>query len=1625
MQWDNLLPLQKKYAIMSQNVKQLVSAGVMALSILGMPVHARQLSEQDALARASEYLNSAQGRSAMQALKPSDVNLVYTAQKQGQSYFYIFNRGDNGFLIAGADDRVPAVLAYSEAGTLDMSDIPDNFKYWMGEYSRQIQWIFDNPARIGSRSDESSGAYPVVEPILTTKWSQIAPYNGKCPMNGKNRTITGATAVAMAQIMHHYRWPEMGSGSISYECSSLDEPQTLNVDFENTVYDWDNMLNEYTMNYTNEQAEAVATLLWNCGAATQMQYGSSADTADYDALNAFVKYFSYDPATIKQYSIDDFSPEEAAARIVAELQVNRPVYFAGENSSNNGSAFVIDGWNAEGYAHVNWGWGGNRDGYFLLTALDYVADKGYNYNQHMITGIQPVDEETPSATPEIWAQGNLEVQVIDGVSTFRASAGKIFNNSTVDATFDISLRFINRKTEEEFIATDFITVTLAQGEGLEEIANNFTYSLPDGNYKVQLIYRVADAGKWTVVRHVPYRSKNYVYATVKEGVLSYSNEDNVVDLQISNWQYEKIMNPRHENPVSFTIVNLAEKAYNDTLQLALYDSVSSSYLVVNKFAPALSPMETKEIKLMFGATKNDSTIMNGVYGMGVIDMQEFMFGECQSVVIDTTFNDESLQGDKLNYRIISDSLKTCEVIKGNYKGDIVIPQKVIIGKDSYQVVSIASGAFNTPDGATSVKIPSTVTSIDFYENFTYTVKNIYIDEENTVYKSEDGIVYSKDGSALLRYPGGRSELSSYIIPEGISRIGCGAFYESNIGIITLPESLTVIEDYAFEGSAITVVFIPKDVQTIGACAFSRTSRCSQIRIDANNLYFTVLEGVLFTKDMLSLIQYPLAKSSGNYKIPEVVQRIETMAFAGANNLSNVTLPSTLINIDSKAFYGCGVLSAVDIPAGVITIGDEAFAQCGSLKSIVIGKNVRSIGASAFAMLGSARTCLKSVTSLNTVPPVLVTGENESFDTFDYENAVLYVNDGCLDVYSEADGWKNFNTIRELTPEVNTLQYRVTSETAMTCEVIPGDYSGIVNIPGTVDMNGKTYTVTSIAEGCFVSSTGAVTVNIPRTVTNIAMPNFEKSVENIYVNEFNKNYSSEDGVLYNKDKSELICFPGGKLPGGHFDVLVQVKKIGVRAFFATKLKSILIPNGVIEIDSIAFAKSAIEEMNLPASIQTIGRGAFVNMKNCSAFVANARNKNFLSIDGVLYTTGNVKLVQYPIMRMGAMYAVPDGTLEIGNEAFMGVTRIERLNLPPTLEIIGENAYNGCNKIQYLSIPDNVMEIGRGAFANCTSLITIRIGRSVKHIGAGAFLSNTDNPSESARTSLLMIRSLNTVPPVIDTDEAFPAFDEYDFANVPLYVPEESIPLYKEADGWKKFRNIVVDEAEVSSPFQYEAISVGECMVTKGASTLNGEVVIPESFTIYGEEYRVVKIGGGAFKDCEFIKEIVIGKDVRSIGEEAFMNCTSLKKVVIKGGVDASETLEIGQRVFDGCRFIESIVVDRHNPPVVENSNAFLNRVYNNAILTVPGERKEAYRSASVWKNFLNIVEDSTLGIENVLTSGESIRIEGNSIVVEGGEASVYNIGGTLIARSIEGRVDDLAPGLYIVRVNMKAAKVIIK
>lgn len=1611
---------------MSQSVKILFSAGALLLSAIGMPAEGRQLSESEALARAEKFVVRADGRAGKKAFDQSGLKLAYVAQNQGVNYFYVFNNASRGFMIVGADDRLPAVLAYSDGGTVDMADLPENFKYWLGEYHRQSEWILNRPAVYASRAAVQDSVYPVIEPLLNTKWSDRIPFSSLCPLDGKVPANAGSVATAMAQIMRHFSWPERGRGAVTYECTTLEEPQTVSVDFDDSVYDWPNMLDEYESNYTNEQVTAVATLVRDCAVATRMQFGSMQNVAGYDAIAALADNFAYNPATMKRVQLADYSSEEANQLVIAELEAGRPVYFTGEDSSTGSRAFVIDGWNADGYAHINWGNGGYNDGYFLLSALDYKAD-GYNSNQSMITGIQPVDDTTPAEQPEMWAQGNLIVAETTEGFVFRASEGQFINNSVADGNFEISVKFVSRTTGQEYIAPDFVTIDLAKGESIRQIADNFTLACPDGNYKVSLVYRVAGKEEWTPFRHVPYGSTSYVYATVADGKVSYSNEDNVVDIRVSDWKYEKIMNPFLVNPISFSITNKAEKQFDDSLQVELCDSLGQSK-VIYTFKPSLKAMQTKEVKFTFGATKEDSTFTDGIYSMRVMGRDEMLFGEAQEVVLDTLFNDEGLDGSKLKYHILSDSLKTCEVIAGNYKGSIIIPEKTIIGRTAYTVTGIQAGAFNTPDGATSVVIPKTVTAIDFYQNFTYTVDTITVSEQNPVYKSVDGIVFSKDGKSILRYPGGR-KTDKYLIQSTVERVGRGAFYGSKTGLVTLTNSITAIEANAFEYAEVTMMYIPETVTSIGKQAFAYMTNCTEIRMDTKNSVYTVFNGAVLTKDMLHFIQYPAGKRSSLFVVPEVVKEIDEMAFAGAKQLAAVQLPSTLTTINEKAFYGCSALTAVEIPNNVTYVAKEAFAGCSGLQTLSIGQKVSAIGASAFDT-GSIDSpgSLAKVTSLSRVPPVLTLGENESFNAYDYENAVLYVKDGCRQAYLNAEGWKNFKTIVELEPEVHDLQYRVTSD--MTCEVIPGNYKGVVVIPNTATINGQTYSVASIAANCFTDEDGATSVTIPRTVTEIAMPNFAGSVREIIVAEFNKNFSSSDGVLYNLNQTELIRYPEAKMSADlHFNLPYSVKKIGPMAFLKAKLTSINMPNGIEEIDSIAFAKTMLETVNLPITVNKIGRGAFFGLENCTEFNVNYSNTTFAAYDGVLYNKVTSTLVQYPIKKRGGMYSIIDGTISVGPEAFMGNTNIERLNINPSLENIGDNAFNGCTGIVYLDVPSNVVNVGREAFANCTGLVTIWLGRGVKSVGALAFIADSSDPATSSHNGMLRISCNNPVPPVMEMENGFAPFGKYDYDIVPLYVPYGCRGAYEKAEGWKLFRTIV--EMEEEKPYTFEATGVGEGMIISAAKNISGTIEIPESFELYGEEYKVTAIADGAFKDCAYIKHLVFSKYVRNIGKQAFYGCKSLLSITIEGedtaveSREAQQAMNIAAQAFESCNSINKIVVDRPVPPVLESDNVFSTGIYKSATVYVPEYSVDSYKADRIWKYFYNIEGDSTLGIFDTVTNGSGIRVVGNTIFVDGGAATVYNLNGAAVAYSVDGCVEGLDSGIYIVRVNSQTYKVMIK
>lgn len=239
---------------------------------------------------------------------------------------------------------------------------------WLDGYAEYVAAVQSGKAKARKilLSDSPS---VVVEPLVTTKWNQDAPFNNFAPEytddnNNTQRCATGCAATAMAQIMKFHNWPEQGVGHYSYEHQSFG---TISSNFSEHVYDWTNMIDRYNNGeYSNVQADAVALLMKDCGVSLNMNYGPVSGASIYSYTPAFKNYFRYSSRTVNRSGCET---AEFTKIITDELQEGRPIIYCG-TGEDGGHAFVVDGYDTNYFLHVNWGWGGYSDGYFDMNYMD-------------------------------------------------------------------------------------------------------------------------------------------------------------------------------------------------------------------------------------------------------------------------------------------------------------------------------------------------------------------------------------------------------------------------------------------------------------------------------------------------------------------------------------------------------------------------------------------------------------------------------------------------------------------------------------------------------------------------------------------------------------------------------------------------------------------------------------------------------------------------------------------------------------------------------------------------------------------------------------------------------------------------------------------------------------------------------------------------------------------------------------------------------------------------------------------------------------------------------------------------------------------------------------------------------
>ena len=493
-----------------------------------------------------------------------------SGQQQSPSY-YIFNtEGDKGYVIVSGDDRTTPILGYIDQGSFDPNKVPANMKAWLENYSQQIATL--DEMGITETYNESLTMKPTrnsISPLITSHWDQGAPYWNHCPEfldideNGdtiSEMAYTGCVATSMAQIMNYYKYPLACTQTIpSYEMTYYwnEDYYITDTDPLDPIYfDWDNMKDNYTGAETQAEKDAVAWLMLYAGCAARMNYGTSASsTSDPYIPTALNDYFNYDAKLVYR---SDYEQGDWEEMIYQELLAGRPVIYNGRSGTGGGHSFVCDGYAYGDYYHINWGWGGLGDGYFVLSVLNPYAGggvasvtsaEGYNIDQTAIIDIQPGYSGQPTEVDHRLTVWNM---YYTGSRTFdRSDDGafkltkrryvKVTAEDHIDdgtkylrgiALYDSDDNFI-QMIAQTYYGTSYISVTDSWPENQSSTTYPFGEGITSGTYKIVPVSSVQGSNEWLPMIE---SDRYYIEATINGNSITLADHP-VINLQSTNFEF--------------------------------------------------------------------------------------------------------------------------------------------------------------------------------------------------------------------------------------------------------------------------------------------------------------------------------------------------------------------------------------------------------------------------------------------------------------------------------------------------------------------------------------------------------------------------------------------------------------------------------------------------------------------------------------------------------------------------------------------------------------------------------------------------------------------------------------------------------------------------------------------------------------------------------------------------------------------------------------------------------------------------------------------------------------------------------------------------------------------------------
>ena len=810
--------------------------------------------------------------------------------------------------------------------------------------------------------------------------------------------------------------------------------------------------------------------------------------------------------------------------------------------------------------------------------------------------------------------------------------------------------------------------------------------------------------------------------------------------------------------------------------------------------------------------------------------------------------------------------------------EVDIPAKI----DGLPVTSIGSWAFSDSKGLLSVTIPSGVTNIAQYAFYgcvgltSLSLSGSVSIGEFSFYGCSGLKSVSIGGGSIGSFAfSGCVGLTSVTLGDGVTSIGSSAFQGcTGLTGINIPSGVTSIGTSAFSGctglksievsaantqykSVDGVLFskdgttliqypcgrtdtsytVPAGVTSINGSAFNGCKSLSSIEVSAANTAFKSVGGVLYNKEGTTLVQFPGGNTNTSFVVPDGVTSIGASAFYGRTGLKNITIPSSVTSIGSSAFYGCTGLTEITVPDSVTSMGNSVFTGCTGLKTVTIGDGVTSIGISAF------RNCA-NLTSVSLGKGIISIGSSAFY--------------GC----------KNLTSIN-IPSGVTSIGDSAFSECKSLSSVSIGSGSiGEYAFDGCSSLRKVTLGdgVTSIGNYAFINCESLTSINIPSGVTSIGSRAFSNCEGLTSLSLPGSVTSIGDSAFSGCSGLTSINIPSG------------VTSIEMQAFSGcTALTTINISNGVTSIGRSAFYNcKSLTSIKIPDSVTDIGEWAFYGCTAVTSLTVGSGLSEDTPIESILPSRGKLEILTMNSGYIGdeafknhanlRSVTLGEGVSSLGSDAFMGCTSLTSISIPGSVGRIGDEAFRGCTGLTRVTMGEGVMGIGDGAFRACNNLASVNIPSSVTSIGSGAFWDCSSLTSVTIPAGITRIDGFT-----------FSGCSSLTSVNIPASVTEIGGYAFKGCE------SLVV----INIPGG--VTSIGE-VAFEDCSSLK-RVIIPSG---------VKTISGSLFSGCSSLTSVNIPAGVTYIGDSAFKNCSSLPHINIPDGVTY-----IGGAAFYGCKSLTSL------------------------------------------------------------------------------------------------------------------------